>query len=38
MVGVVVFDALGAEGFDAGHGGAEVDEGLAVVLEAGVVD
>jgi hypothetical protein len=38
VVVVVVFDALGAERFDAGHGRAEVGEGLAVVLGAGVLD
>ena len=38
MVGIVVFDALWAEGFDAGVGWAEVGEGLAIVFLADVFD
>lgn len=33
----MVLDALGTERFDAGHGGAEVGEGLPVVFQAGVL-
>lgn len=38
VVVVVVLDALGAQGFDAGAGRAEVGEGLSLVLHAGVLD
>jgi hypothetical protein len=38
MIGVMVFDTLCTEGFDAGHGCTKIDERLAVVLDTGVVD
>lgn len=38
MVVVVVLDALGTEGLDAGGGRAEVGVGLALVFHAGVLD
>ena len=38
MVVIMVFYAFRAEGFDAGHGRAEVGERFSVVFEAGVFD
>jgi hypothetical protein len=38
MVAVVVFDAFGAQGFDAGVSRAEISEWLSLVLQASLID
>jgi hypothetical protein len=38
VMGIMVFDAFWTEWFDAGHSRAEVGEGLAFVLVAGLLD
>ena len=37
-MGIVVFDALRAEGFDAGGGRTEIGEGFPVVFRTGFLD
>ena len=38
VMGIVVFDALGAERFNAGGGRAEIGEGFPVVFRTGLFD